>query len=325
MRTDGMRLSVVMPVYNVGRFLPVCLDSLMAQTLQADEIVVVDDGSTDDCPRVLAEYAARMPNLRVIRQANGGLSAARNTGLAAARGRWLVFIDSDDFIAADMFAALVAVAEADNLDMALCNAWYHFEDRQAERPIYTNVADEGVLSGEEWLCRRLEQGRFMHMVWMHLYRRTYLKERALRFAPGLIHEDVVWTSEALLGAARVRFLPQPLYHSRISERRFDEEVRIRRLQATLDSSLHNARSLDAMASRYPAVSRTAQALRWQLVDGGFSVFHLLERLTRADLQAERRRQLRDEGYYRLLWCNAQGWRQKRKVLGRYLKHGILDR
>lgn len=70
-----------MPIYNVAGYLSACLDSLMAQTLPPDEIIAVDDGSTDDCPAILADYAARMPNLRIIRQENGGLSAARNTGL----------------------------------------------------------------------------------------------------------------------------------------------------------------------------------------------------------------------------------------------------
>lgn len=81
------RLSVVMPVYNVAAYLPACLDSLVAQTLPPDEIIAVDDGSTDACPQILLDYAQRMPNLRIIRQENGGLSVARNTGLKFATGR----------------------------------------------------------------------------------------------------------------------------------------------------------------------------------------------------------------------------------------------
>lgn len=93
-------LSLVMPVYNVAEFLPRCLDSLAAQTRPADEIIAVDDGSTDACPAILAEYAQRLPSLRTVRQENGGLSAARNTGIEHARGKWLAFVDSDDFVLA---------------------------------------------------------------------------------------------------------------------------------------------------------------------------------------------------------------------------------
>lgn len=112
-------LSLVVPVYNVAPYLRCCLDSLFAQTRAADEIIVVDDGSTDGCPAILAEYAAKAPKIRVIRQENGGLSAARNIGMANAGGRYLAFVDSDDFIVPAMYERLLTMAQADDLDRAL--------------------------------------------------------------------------------------------------------------------------------------------------------------------------------------------------------------
>ena len=97
------QLSVVVPVYNVAPYLPACLDSLAAHVPPIDELIVVDDGSTDDCPAILAAYRDKLPNMRIIRQENGGLSAARNSGLRAASGTWLAFVDSDDFIAPDTY------------------------------------------------------------------------------------------------------------------------------------------------------------------------------------------------------------------------------
>jgi glycosyltransferase involved in cell wall biosynthesis len=125
-------LSLVVPVYNVAPYLPRCLESLAALDPPADEIIVVDDGSTDDCPRILADWGPRLPQMRVIRQENGGLSAARNTGLDAASGKYLAFVDSDDFVSADAYADALRLAEDENLDMVLLNANYHFEGREAD-------------------------------------------------------------------------------------------------------------------------------------------------------------------------------------------------
>jgi hypothetical protein len=151
-------LSVVLPVYNVAPYLRQCLDSLANQERPAKEIIAVDDGSTDESPAILAEYAAgRLPSLNIIRQENGGLSAARNTGLRYATGKWLAFVDSDDFVAPSMFQTLVEAAERDDLDIALCNGIYHFDDKQPERPIYT-AALEGKHYPDSPLRRLIRAG-----------------------------------------------------------------------------------------------------------------------------------------------------------------------
>ena len=315
------RVTLVLPVYNVAAYLPACLDSLAAQTQAPDEIIAVDDGATDACPAILADYARRMPNLRVVRRENGGLSAARNTGLELARGRWLAFVDSDDFIAPDMVARLCALAEADDLDMALCNAWLHFEDGRRERPLYENESASEVMSGAAWLAQRLRRGRLLHMVWMHLYRREFIERHGFRFLPGVVHEDVVWTTRALLAAQRVRFDPAPLYHYRIRVRRPSPEQNERRLDAIIDSSLVNARELAQIVEREVADAELARLLRAQLVDGGFAVFHKADQLPQP-ARGRRYRQLRQEGFFGFLWRHARGWRQHRRVARNYLA-GLL--
>jgi len=307
-----------MPVYNVAAYLPACLDSLAAQMLAPEEIIAVDDGSTDACPQILADYAQRMPNLRVIRQDNGGLSAARNTGLAAARGRYLAFVDSDDFVEPDMYRQLLALAESDDLDMALTNAWYHFEGRAPERPIYADVADSGPLAGREWLRQRLKGGRLLHMVWLHLYRRDFIEANGFRFVPRLIHEDVTWTTRALLHAKRVRYVPAPLYHYRIPIRRFTPEQRDRRLADIIASSVYNAQELVKLAQAEHD-AELAALLRWQAVDGGFAVFHKLTQLSGRSQRAAQARGLLDAAYFRLLWQNAAGWSQHRRIARNYLR------
>jgi heptose III glucuronosyltransferase len=176
-------LTLVVPVYNVAPYLPRCLESLAALSPPADEIIVVDDGSTDECPRILAEFASRLPQMRVIRQENGGLSAARNTALEVATGTYLAFVDSDDFVSPDAYAEALRLAQDDGLDMVLLNANYHFEGREPDYPIYANVAATEVITGREWLRRRFRAGRFLHMVWMHLYRRDFIEAAPLPLHP----------------------------------------------------------------------------------------------------------------------------------------------
>lgn len=312
-------LSVVMPVYNVGAYLPCCLDSLMAQTRPPDEIIAVDDGSTDDCPQILAAYAARMPNLTVIRQDNGGLSAARNTGMAAATGDYLAFLDSDDFLEPDAYATLLAAAVADDLDLVLCNARYHFEGRQPDSPIYQGLADSPPRPGREWLRERLAAGRFLHMVWLHLYRRSFLAEHHFRFPVGIIHEDVVWSTRALLLAPRVRYVDRCLVNYRIPLRRFTPAQNRARLERVAASSVYNARNLAALNDTIAPDPALRRLLDWQLVDGGFSVFHKIERIDDAHQRRRLYATLRREGFYRFLLGHAVSVRQMRRVIGHYLR------
>ncbi len=311
--------SIVMPVYNVAAYLPRCLDSLAVLHPAPDEIIAVDDGSTDTCPAILADYAQRMPNLKIIRQENGGLSAARNTGMSIARGRYLAFVDSDDFVAPDIYAPMLAAAQADDLDMVVTNAWYHFEERASDRTIYADLTDSGVVTGRDWLAARLQKQKLLHMVWMHLYRRDFLEQHKLRFVPRLIHEDVLWTTRALLLAKRLRCLPQAGYFYRIPIRRYTPEQNKKRLEALITSSEYNARELAQMLPLAQGNRPLEKLLRWQLVDGAMSVFHKIEQLPdRADRRAHYRR-LRDNGFYRLLWRMACSLRQHRRVASQYLR------
>lgn len=311
------RLSVVVPVYNVAAYLPACLESLAAMNPAADEIIVVDDGSTDECPAILAAWQQRLPQMRVTRQENGGLSAARNTGLENARGRWLAFVDSDDMVFPNAHGMLIDAAEADDLDMVVMNAEYHFEGREADYPIYRDVPASPVMSGADWLKQRLRAGRFLHMVWMHLYRRDFLERRGFRFVPRLIHEDVIWTTEALLAAQRMRYDPRAGYRYRIPQRKFSPAQKTRRLEAIIASSVYNARELARVAGRIED-AELRRLLRAELVDKGFAVFHKIEQLCRED----RRRQFSEldrNGYYRLLWQNAVGARQHRRIVRNWIK------
>ena len=313
------RLSLVVPVYNVAPFLAQCLDSLLAQTRPADEIIVVDDGSTDAGPAILRSYAERHAAITVIRQENQGLSGARNTGLARAGGDYLAFVDSDDFLAPDCCERMLAQALAHDADVVVGNGWYHFDGREPDYPIYQDAPIAGVLSGAEWLAERLRRRRLLHMVWLHLYRAAFLREHGFRFVPRLIHEDVIWTNQVLLAAARVVCDPQPHYYYRIRVRHFTPEENDRRLQATIDSSLTNAMTLEAMAARDIADARLRRLMRWQLVEGGLAVFHKVDQLSLPRDRRRALRALRRQGFFARLWRNATEFRQRRRIARNFLR------
>lgn len=311
-------LSLVVPVYNVAAFLPRCLESLAQPAPATTELILVDDGSTDGCPQLLAEWAREHANAKVVRQDNGGLSAARNTGMRHAAGRYLAFVDSDDFFDAGYHERLVGLCEALDLDLAIGNATYHFEGRRSDQPIYADAPPAGMVRGTELLRYRLRERTLLHMVWMHVYRRAWLARHGLRFAPGLVHEDVPWTTRALLTAERVAYDATPGYHYRQRVRHFTAEAKDRRLAAILDSSIHNARALDELASELED-AELQRLLRWQLVDGGLSMFHKLRQLSDARVRRARLRQLRRDGVFALLWSNAVEARQRRRIARNYLK------
>ena len=312
-------LSLVVPVYNVAPFLERCLASLAAQNLDGMEIVIVDDGSTDDCPAILARYAAQHPEMRVMRQDNGGLSAARNTGLDHVRGEYVAFVDSDDWIEPGYYRHLLDLARAQHLDLAHGNAMYHFEGRREDQPIYRDDLSTEVMPGREVLRRRLADRTLLHMVWMHLYRRDFIERLGMRFVPRLIHEDVLWTTRAFLQAQRVAYDPTPGYYYRQRIRPLAADVMDQRLDAIIASSVYNARGLAELAAPLREDPELQRLLRWQLVDGALSIFHKLRKVNSLELRRRLYRQLRHDGVYALLWNNATNIAQRRRIARTWLK------
>lgn len=206
---EAIRVSLIVPVYNVEKYLPACLDSALAQTLTAIEIICVDDGSTDASPRILADYAARDARITVVTRANGGLSAARNSGIDAARGEYLLFLDSDDQLAAPNAAeALYARARAGELDMLFFEARMRYETPElrasaSEGPdFYVRRHDYPAAASGPELYRLLNRwDEYRPNAYLYLLRREFAEAAHLRFPEGVYHEDEVFTLAAL-GLAR---------------------------------------------------------------------------------------------------------------------------
>lgn len=215
-----MKLSIIVPIYNVEQYLRKCVDSLLNQGISDYEIILVDDGSTDACPQMCDNYAADYQNIRVIHQQNAGLSAARNAGIKAAKGEFISFVDSDDYFEPNVLSGLLAQMERDNLDVLRYNyqnvrfvnseevrgkSGYEVFDpyRAAKRDVDYS---DSVTDGEDFLNNRLGQ---MCYAWAFLIKRAMFykdlgfKVFDLRFKEGIYFEDTEWTPRMLVRAMRV--------------------------------------------------------------------------------------------------------------------------
>lgn len=180
-------ISVIVPVYNVEPYLPKCIESIMSQTYSNLEIILVDDGSPDNCPKICDEYAKKDSRIIVIHKNNGGLSEARNAGIDASSGDWIAFVDSDDYIAPNMVESLHEAADKQNADMAICSVDLFSDDTGGVKIHETRTVTADISSGYD-ILKTTKLGEFNYVIsWNKIYRRSLWQK--LRYPPGRIHED----------------------------------------------------------------------------------------------------------------------------------------
>ena len=207
-------ISVVVPVYNVEDYVKRCLDSLVMQTMTAIEVLVVDDGSTDGSGAICDEYAVRYYTIQVLHKPNGGLSDARNYGLARATGEYVLFVDSDDYLEPDACEALLAETGAGDVDMVIGRATLEKPSAAMQRfeTVAAQLACHRVYTGKEYLIGCLSGGALRVEAWRSLYRRAFLQQNDLHFQKGIMHEDEEFTPRALLAAQKVVLSDRAFYH-----------------------------------------------------------------------------------------------------------------
>ena len=207
---EQLKISVVVPIYNVDAFLDCCIQSIVAQSYKNLEIILVDDGSPDNCPAMCDAWAERDSRIKVIHKKNGGLSDARNAGMAVASGTYLSFVDSDDWIAPEMYQSLVFLLEKDHSDIAACGVEMVW-DGEEKRAMLTPTGD-CILEKEEAMRSIIQETRLKQPVWYKLYRRTVVEN--ILFPVGKYHEDVFWSYQVIGNARRVSVIDRPLYFYR---------------------------------------------------------------------------------------------------------------
>ena len=205
-------ISVIVPVYRVEKYLPACIDSILNQTFTDFELILVDDGSPDRCPEICDETAKRDARVRVIHQANAGLSAARNAGIEVAHGAWLSFVDSDDYIAPQFYEKLYQTAQRTDADCVMCSVQNVDESGKPIDSALMRVADE-VKTGREVLRKIGRDDVTPYLTaWNKLYRRKLFN--TLRYPTGRQNEDVFVFAELFCQVQRAVCVAEPLYFYR---------------------------------------------------------------------------------------------------------------
>ena len=218
-------ISVIIPVYNVEKYLAECLDSVIGQTLREIEIICVNDGSLDRSREILAEYAEQDVRIRILDKPNGGLSSARNMGLKAAQGRYILFLDSDDFLKSeDALYTLYQKAETEELEQLFFDAEVFFENEEV-RKNNLNYIDyykrknnySETVSGKEMFCKLQSNWDFKPSACMQILRRDFLMKNNLRFCEDIVHEDKVFNLKCINLAKKVAYINQTYYMRRVRD------------------------------------------------------------------------------------------------------------
>lgn len=233
-----MLLSIIVPVYNVEKYLRKCVDSLLAQDLSPEEyeIILVDDGSTDQGGKICDEYALSHPNVKVIHQQNGGLSVARNNGIDVAKGKYIQFVDSDDYLEPNVLKALVEKMESDKLDVLRfnyrnVNEQYEVVEPNKDPKRYVNYSDE-VCDGLTFLNERLGPACY---ACQFLVRRELLAD--CKFKEGVYFEDTEWAPRMLLKASRAASTDMLVYNYLVREGSITQSVDEKKKRKVLDDKL----------------------------------------------------------------------------------------
>lgn len=201
------KVSVVVPVYNVEPYIHKCVNSILNQTMQDLEIILVDDGATDNSGRICDEYAEQDARIRVIHKTNGGLSDARNAGVKVAAGEYILFVDSDDYIDAKMVERLYFLAQEHAVDMTVCGVYN----------VYASGAKAQYNELEEFLCNNAEA--FGHImvgqkipgtICNKLIRRDIAQK--LLFPVGRLYEDAFYTTQLMQNVRSVYVTTEPMYY-----------------------------------------------------------------------------------------------------------------
>lgn len=209
-----MLFSIIIPVYNVEKYLRACLDSVIAQSFQEWEAVCVNDGSSDGSLTILEEYAAKDGRFRVVNQPNGGLSAARNAGMDAVKGDYILFLDSDDWLEPN--ALEVLASNLDGEDM-LCFSGRRFFESDGKYRLPDRLEKRIYPSGMDYYNENalLHRDFAFVCVVLRLYKRSFLVENGLRFKEGILHEDDLFTPLACCYARNVSVIEDCLYNYRV--------------------------------------------------------------------------------------------------------------
>ncbi|MDU7455582.1 glycosyltransferase [Clostridium saudiense] len=208
-----VKLSIIVPVYKVESYIEKCINSILKQTINNFEIILVDDGSPDKSGEICDRYAKMDSRIRVIHKENGGLSSARNEGLKYCIGEYVTFVDSDDYLCYDKaYEEMYDLSKKEGSDIVSGNCiWYYSDNNNCPMDRNMEVFKRSPMIGEEFFLASLKSDRTYAPVWLNIYRRSLLTENNIIFKEGIHHEDEEFTPRIILKANLISIYNKEFY------------------------------------------------------------------------------------------------------------------
>lgn len=255
------KLSIIVPIYKVAQYLCKCVDSLLAQDIPAPEyeIILVDDGSPDECPQICDSYATTHENIHVVHRENGGLSAARNSGIEVAHGEYIMFVDPDDFIEPGVLDGLLKQVNRDNLDvlryrLQYINPQYEVYNPYKKDPFRGNDYSDVPTDGVSFLNSRMNTQCY---AWQFILKRVLLD--GCIFTPGIYFEDTDWTPRMLCKAKRVASTNTIVYNYLMREGSISNAVNRSKQKKVLDDKI---RLIATLRKQAEDLQKSGRYNRW---------------------------------------------------------------
>ena len=214
MSKNSIELSIIVPVYNIQKYIGKCLESILKIKNIDYEILVVNDGSPDDSQKIIDEYCQKSSRVKSFIKENGGLSSARNYGMKKAQGEYIWFVDGDDLIVASEFEKLFEKIEGLELDVVLGNFINFFDENKIEikkRENFKKLENLPILTGKEYFDFTDNENLFEVTVWRNIYKREFLLEKNIFFENGLIFEDELFSRIVINKAEKVKYFDYYIY------------------------------------------------------------------------------------------------------------------
>jgi len=228
------KISIIVPIYNVEKFLNRCVISLINQTYQNIEIILVDDGSPDNCPKICDEFSKIDSRIKVIHKKNGGLSDARNCGLLNASGDYVLYVDSDDYIELDACEKLSDVIQKSDVDLVIGE---YKEIRNGEIVVkkHSNLSENREYEAKDYVISSIECDEWYAPAWLNLYRREFLIKNNLYYKVGIYFEDIEMLPRLFLANPTIMYVAYPFYNYVIrKDSIMTSEKTLEQIQMSLD-------------------------------------------------------------------------------------------
>ncbi len=209
------KVSIIVPVYNVENYLRECVNSLIGQTYQDLEIILVDDGSMDRSGEICEEYSRNDARIRVFHQSNQGQSAARNLGVSKSTGEYILFVDSDDYITFDACEKLIKAAQETKSDIVTADILNEKDKIETEKDFRRLPQENIALPGDEYLTEALKANAYDITPWLRLVKKEYLDKIKLSFKEGCYYEDQLYTLQLFTSGCTVTKIRFPFYYYRM--------------------------------------------------------------------------------------------------------------